>query len=154
MHDANKVANRLLDFAADAGNTLTPMQLLKLVYICHGWMLGLYGVPLIDDPVQAWKFGPVIPRLYAAIKAFRDQPVRGLLPVRARDEEFLEIEDGLIKQVYEIYGNMSGPALSRLTHNVGSPWERTYVDGISNLVISNDIIEDHYRDLVRGSSAA
>ena len=35
------------------GKETTPMQLLKLVYICHGITLALTGKSLIRDPVQA-----------------------------------------------------------------------------------------------------
>lgn len=147
MHDSNRIANRLLELATAAGDTLTPMQILKLVYICHGWMLGLYGVPLIRDEVQAWKYGPVIPRLYNSVKAFRDQPVTGPLPVRGDQEPLVPQEENVIRQTYEIYGQKTGPALSRLTHQDGSPWAQTYRDGIAGLVISNDLIEDHYHIL-------
>lgn len=42
-------------------------------------MLGLYGVPLIRDDVQAWKYGPVIPQVYhaGAVKDYRGRPVYG-----------------------------------------------------------------------------
>ncbi len=147
MHDSNRIANRLLELATAAGDTLTPMQILKLVYICHGWMLGLYGVPLIRDEVQAWKYGPVIPRLYNSVNSFRDQPVIGPLPVRGDQEPLVHQEENVIRQTYEIYGQKSGPALSRLTHQMGSPWAQTFRDGIAGLVISNDLIEDHYHIL-------
>lgn len=148
MHDSNLIANRLLELASERGDTLTPMQLLKLVYIAHGWMLGLYGVPLIRDEVQAWKYGPVIPRLYNSIKEFRDNPVCG--PLSVRDcPALIEIETDLIGQVYDEYGSMTGPALSRLTHKQGTPWALTYRDGVNGLVISNDIIEEHYNQLAR-----
>ncbi|WP_131993555.1 type II toxin-antitoxin system antitoxin SocA domain-containing protein [Dokdonella fugitiva] len=40
------------------------MQLLKLVYLCHAWTLGLLGRPLLREEVQAWRYGPVFPALY------------------------------------------------------------------------------------------
>src|SRR5437870_2146380 len=43
MHDSRTVANHFLRLAREKGDFLTPMQVLKLVYIAHGWMLGLYG---------------------------------------------------------------------------------------------------------------
>ncbi|MDK1377080.1 MULTISPECIES: type II toxin-antitoxin system antitoxin SocA domain-containing protein [unclassified Sinorhizobium] len=145
MHDSRVVANRFLQLADQAGDSLTPMQLLKLVYIAHGWMLGLYGRPLIRDEVQAWQYGPVIPRLYNATRQFRSHPVIGPLP--ARDDELDRHESSIVDQVYHIYGSMTGPALSRLTHAKNTPWDLTYVPGEFGLEISNDIIEDHYQRL-------
>jgi len=43
MHSSITIANQLIKLAEAEGKTLTPMQLIKLVYLCHAWMLGLYG---------------------------------------------------------------------------------------------------------------
>jgi uncharacterized phage-associated protein len=123
------------------------MQLIKLVYLAHAWHLGLYGVPLINDEIQAWQYGPVIPRLYQAVKAFRSHPVKG--PLANFDEQLDPAAESTIMQVYDIYGQMPGPALSRLTHAPGSPWAETYIPGSFGLEISNDIIEDHYARLAQ-----
>lgn len=148
MAEAVTVANRFLAIAKKRGDTLTPMQILKLVYIAHGWMLGLYGRPLITDEIQAWQYGPVIPRLYNKMKDFRSLPVQGPLPT-GQDEALSDEEEDIIVQVYDIYGAMSGPALSRLTHAKGTPWAMTYEDGVFGIVIPNDIIEDHYAMLAK-----
>ena len=66
---ARAVANEFIHLAKADGRSLTPLQLIKLTYIAHGWMLTLYGRPLIVDEVEAWKYGPVIPDLYQATRA-------------------------------------------------------------------------------------
>jgi len=52
------VANYLIGKAQSEGRSITPMQLIKLVYIAHGWTLGLYDQPLIGEQVEAWTYGP------------------------------------------------------------------------------------------------
>src|SRR5438552_12204040 len=99
MHSCLQVANRLLQLAHGAGATLTPMQLIKLVYMCHGWMLGLYGRPLIQEQVQAWKFGPVIPELYRHLRQYGGGPVTRSLPC-PEQTEISRLEANLIEQVY------------------------------------------------------
>jgi uncharacterized phage-associated protein len=146
MHDSRTVANRFLALARAAGDTLTPMQILKLVYIAHGWMLGLYGRSLIRDQVQAWQYGPVIPGLYSAMRDYRGSPVTADLRAPANDA-LDEYEDDIVRQVFDVYGAKSGPALSRLTHATGTPWELTYVPGEFGVTIPTDIIEDHYQRL-------
>ena len=146
MHDSRTVANRFLGLARAKGDSLTPMQVLKLVYIAHGWMLGLHGRPLIKDDVQAWQYGPVIPVLYSAMRGYGGSPVTAM--VRApSDDRLAAVEDDVIEQVYGSYGQFSGPALSRLTHARGTPWALTYVPGEFGNTISQDLIEDHYRQL-------
>ena len=57
MVDARVVSNKLVELARSMGKTLTPIQILKLVYIAHGYSLGARGVPLIQNRIEAWKFG-------------------------------------------------------------------------------------------------
>lgn len=140
MHSSIEVANKLLELAKTDKKTLTPMQLIKLVFLCHGWMLGLYGRHLINDPVEAWRYGPVIPELYKAIKHFRSNPVTHI-----NSEDALAFDDeeiDIINQVYKVYGNWNGIQLSSLTHEKNSPWEKTWNSGKS--IISNDLIENFY----------
>ena len=151
MYDSAKIANRLLTLAEEDRNTLTSMQLLKLVYIAHGWHLGLYHRPLICDEVQAWQYGPVIPRLYNRVRKFRASPIKG--PLSDDDNDTLDpIADSIVSQVYDLYGEMTGPALSRITHAKGTPWELLYKNDSFGIVIPNDIIEDHYTRLAEKAS--
>src|ERR1700733_1999294 len=118
MHSSIEVANKLLELARDEKKTLTPMQLIKLVFLCHGWMLGLYGRHLISDSVEAWHYGPVLPKLYQKIKQFRSNPVTHIDCQNSSQFDAEEID--VIKQVYNIYGSWNGIQLSALTHEKDS----------------------------------
>lgn len=144
-HDPKQVAEYLLCKAKDAGKSLTPMQILKLVYIAHGWNLGLYGNPLINESVEAWQYGPVIPSLYHAYKRFGSSPIDDC--PGAGPNEFGNDERRVMDQVWSGYGSRSGISLSTLTHQPGSPWFISYNEQGRGATISNDLIEDHYRRL-------
>lgn len=146
MLDSKTVANRFWDIAHADGDQLTPMQLLKLVYIAHGWSLGLYGKALIRDEIQAWQYGPVIPRLYNSLKDYRGCPVTEKIP-GFLNETISPEQSSVIEQVYDLYGSQTGPALSRLTHAPNSPWARTYDKEEFGTVIPNDLIRDYYQRL-------
>lgn len=153
MASSRTVANEFLRLARSNNDSLTPMQVLKLVYIAHGWMLGLYGRPLIDDQIQAWQYGPVIPALYNELRGYKGQPVTK--PISVWFPETLEPESqNMVEQVYKIYGHRTGPDLSMLTHAPGTPWHLTYKPGVFGSVISTDLIEDHYRRLAVQRGAA
>ncbi len=153
MRDSAVIANRFLALAKESGDSLTAMQLLKLVYIAHGWFLGLYGKPLIEDEVQAWQYGPVIPRLYNRIRRFKAAPVEGpIAPVGT--ESLSSEEESIIRQVYDLYGSRTGPELSRMTHAAGTPWRLIYRHGCFGTVIPNDLIEDYYRRLAVPQAAS
>lgn len=146
MHSSLVIARRLLELAQDAGKQLTPMQLLKLVYICHGFHLAHYGRPLTKDIAEAWKYGPVIPELYAAISKFRSNPVLDINVPRSQESEIDPQEDNLIEAVYEKYQDLTGMQLSSLTHAKDTPWSQTYGQGFED--ISNDLIQEHYREML------
>lgn len=155
MADARLVANRFLELADADGRPLTPMQVLKLVYIAHGWSLGLNGRPLIEQPIEAWQYGPVIKDLYNAMKGFGGGAVRGPLPSAygARADDLSSSDDALVRRVYSLYGQMSGVQLSRITHAQGTPWQQTYTPGSFGDIIDDGRIAEHYRRLSRERTA-
>ena len=145
IHSCSTVARYLLDLAEKEEKTLTPMKLIKLVYISHGWMLGLHGRPLIRENTEAWRYGPVIPELYHQVKEFRSKPVD---PEKVIPEpgvrEFDPLECRVMNEVFEIYGKRTAIQLSQLTHSKNTPWYETYYRDKGSLVIPDDLIEDHY----------
>ena len=149
------VANRFLDMAKVNNDSLTPMQLLKLVYIAHGWMLGLHGRPLIEENVEAWKYGPVIRELYDEVRHYKGRSIKDSIRVNEKvQRKFLEDnlfteERDIIQQVYDEYADYSGIELSRITHAKGTPWSEVYMPGSFGEVIPIDLIEQHYKDLSR-----
>jgi uncharacterized phage-associated protein len=56
---------------------LTNLKLQKIPYLAHMVFVGRTdGRLLIDEPFEAWDFGPVLPRLYHRVKIFGDEPIR------------------------------------------------------------------------------
>ena len=149
-HDARKVANELIQRATDSGRQLTPMQVQKLTYLCHSWMLGLYEKPMIKQPVVAWQYGPVITDVYGSLRRYGREPVRRLISFDDSDEpDFTTEESDLIDQVWSVYGNLSGTQLSRMTHASGTPWSVTYERSGKHGIVSDNLIEDFYKEKAR-----
>lgn len=143
------VANYILDLAKKNNDTLTPMQLIKLTYIAHGWMLGKYGVALLLEPVQAWQYGPVVASVYKAVSKYRSSPVEnveGYSPFAPID--FSDREKEIMEKVYNIYGKCDGLVLSSATHQPESPWSSVPSKRFPASTISNDLIEHFYKNHV------
>ena len=150
MSSARAVANEFISLASSERRTLTPMAIIKLVYIAHGWSLALYGRPLIEEDVEAWQYGPVVPDLYQAMKSYGSGPVTAPLPRSVFWGGRDQIDDWakpLIKRVFELYGGLSAVQLSALTHQPDTPWSETYDRSRRNAVISDDLITKHYKRL-------
>jgi uncharacterized phage-associated protein len=155
---AIQVANYFVSKSLESGVVLTPMKLIKLVYIAHGWYLGLSDKPLLDEGAQAWKFGPVIETVYHNFKHYKSGQITRMAPTLNRlfsTENSASVEDIGIKQfldsVWNSYSRFSGVQLSAMTHEVGTPWHTTWNenggrDGKS-VLIPNDLIKKHYKEL-------
>lgn len=146
-HSSSEVSRYLLDRAGKNRMALSPMKLIKLVYIAHGWMLGLYGRPLIVEYVEAWRYGPVIPELYRKVKQFRSKPVRADVFSKLDADKFDQYEEGVMDEVLDIYGKRTAIQLSQLTHSQNTPWDQTCNSDSRSLVISDQLIENYYAQL-------
>ena len=148
-YDASTVANRFIELANDASKSLTPMQLIKLSYIAHGFSLAIQKRPLLDENIEAWRYGPVIPSLYRRLKKFGSSPITERVSGSFRSNEVLSEEDRqLIDLVFEKYGRFSGVQLSHLTHRPGTPWAETYEPNSFGIDIDDAIIRTHYATML------
>jgi uncharacterized phage-associated protein len=147
-YDVITIADEMLKAAKRDGKTLTPMQLMKLVYIAHGWSLAIRDIDLFENRIEAWKYGPVIPDLYHATKKYG----RNSIPLSHIVDTHSNVDAGttaFITDVYSKYGHLDGIALSRLTHMSGSPWDQAYRGHEIGAEISDEIIKPHYIQLLQ-----
>lgn len=106
---------------------LSVLQLIKLVYISHGWNLALNDTPLISDKIEAWKYGPVMPSLHSLFEwqnLRKDDLVKNILI-----EETVcikPIHRILLNKVYVKYRNVSGDELTKLMHQEDTPWYKVW----------------------------
>lgn len=162
VHDARAIARHFLVEARKRGIDLNPMQLLKLVYIAHGWSLAITDEPLIKNRIEAWDYGPVIPDLYHEVKQFGRGSISSYdhLPFILIESELFP----LINQVIDAYGSLKAFELSALTHKLGTPWNKikeNWNNGLGkrlvrNPLIPNDEIKKHFLELweARGGQKA
>lgn len=151
-HDARAIANHILDIADEEGIPLTIMQLLKLVYLSHGWWLSFSeGCPLTKSNPQAWQYGPVHPEVYRAFPKMG----RHHIQTRAVDPEtgytfstnLSKDEDALIRQVVKAYGRHHAFTLSDMMHQPGTPWSETNSRYGDYANIPNDLMHKHFDEL-------
>lgn len=150
---ARAIANYFISLMDKDGDALTPMQILKLVYIAHGWNLAINGRLLVEDPVEAWRYGPVIPDLYHGVKKFGRHHVIGPIgggrraTVRNAHEEDIDLAETILAK----YRDWEAFELSRMTHHKGTPWYIVWHEQGGkfkrNVVIPNELIQDHFIDL-------
>lgn len=126
---------------------LTPLKLIKLVYIAYGWYLETFNSErLTNERPQAWRYGPVFPSLYDKLKQYGKNFVKE--PINSNTSEVIGDNDSaFLDKIWEIYGEKDGIYLSALTHQENTPWSETYPKG-ENLIIEDSLIKEHYSKLV------
>ena len=135
------VAEQILWLRQDVPTT--PMHVLKLVYLCHGWMLGVFGRGLIAEPAEAWRYGPVVPTIYHTYKSFRGSSID--VPLADRSADLDENQNDLLGAVLRAYQSYSAWDLSAITHQPGTPWHEVYNGGLGEgAIIPDSIIKKHY----------
>lgn len=160
MYDPAAVANYLIDLAERNGKPLTPMALQKLVYIAHGWHLAITGQPLLNERVEAWTWGPVIPSLYHQFKGFGSQPItqkafwsRGFDFGPASLEDASEDTKEILNRVWEVYSKYTPIQLSNMTHQSNTPWHVTWNElqgrSVRHTQIEDDLIRSHFVELAK-----
>lgn len=156
------VANFFVEKSIESGVELTPMKLIKMVYIAHGWHLALKKEPLIAEAVQAWKYGPVVRSVYDQFKGFRDGQITQMAQVFANGDLVsprVSDEDtkAFLLSVWNAYRQFSGWQLSAITHEPNTPWDVTWNNNggseQSGAIIPNDTICAHYLGLREKRSA-
>ena len=144
------IANFFLKRAAREGKPITQMKLHKLVFYAHGWTLGILERPLLNETVQAWKYGPVVPSLYYEFLEYGSTPI-DRLATELDPEADLRTEDkdvlALLERIWQVYGAFSAAQLSAKTHEPGSPWDRTWRESCGiKTEIPNKLIREFFAE--------
>jgi uncharacterized phage-associated protein len=148
------IANKFIELAKRENKKLTNMQLQKLVFLANGFSLALMNSPLSYHNIHAWQWGPVFPQLYKSFSQYGSNPIESAAPVSAIEaipDSGHEAE--LIESVWKNFGNKTGPQLSALTHEQGSPWETTW-NANQYGIIDPNLIKKYYQNKLNVEVAA
>lgn len=149
MTSVHNVAAGILE---RTGN-LSTMKLQKLCYYAQGWHLAWHGVPLFDEPIEAWKMGPVCRELY---RHHKGEASVGEWP-RGNTSALSPAERRTIDVIVDFYAPYSGFDLGRKTHSE-RPWLEAY-EWVSPFVrgsmpISRDTMKEYFQELNGRSAGA
>lgn len=152
MTDAKTLARYLLYLLKEQMNGLqveefdvTPLKLQKLLYYCQGYALALTGKPLFADPIEAWKYGPVVGSVYREYKAYG----KCCIPFETVEaiDELDEIPASIARLVVNDKGRLSGIALANATH-LELPWKDTYKGMYTHEKIPCSVMKDFFSSVL------
>lgn len=128
----------MLDLSA--GDTMSNLQLQKLLYFAQGFSLAINDKPIFEEDIEAWISGPVVPTVFFTYEKYRYSLP---MPKRINLKKFSKKEHDLVVEVYETYGQFAAWRLKDLSNIDGGPWKRTYKIG-ENRVISHSLLKEYF----------
>jgi len=138
---ARKLIIRASDDEANGGELMTNLKLQKMLYYENGYHLAVFDEPLIDEPIEAWMYGPVVSKVYdlyskSGSDGLDKEP--GEKEVALTDEE-----EELFSEVFDAYKPFSAIGLMQKTHSE-DPWQNALPHD-RGTVISNKAMTDFFK---------
>ena len=157
MYSALVIASQFVNRAIENGKPITQMKLQKMLYIAQGLHLASTGKPIINEIIQAWKYGPVIPQIYEYYKMWGNLPITKPTIIGAFSESNISIgldvlcdsAETIIDATWDITKDIDAVKLSNWTHEANSPWFKSFhgagcVD-ICTVPIPHSLIADYFK---------
>ncbi len=123
------------------------MKLHKLAYFVQAGSLAFFDVAAFNEPIEAWKYGPMVRTMAGHYMQFEGNPIPG--PVAGSSGNLDERTSWIVDRVLAEYGDLTGPELAKLTKGPGSPWRQVRGDlppeEPSDLEIPQPLIGDFHR---------
>jgi len=140
VHSPIAVANEYIALAAnDRIHDVNPAKLHALVYLAHGWHLGITGKPLLEGRVMAWRDGVLVhelresgcwgtKRVEAPLSLVTMDDARGMMAERTPRMPPKHADLKTVEAVWRLYGRLPSFDLVRVTKEVASPWDLIWND--------------------------
>ena len=160
---AAAVANEFLNLQnrIPGANPIDNMKMQKLLFYAHAWFLAINDKPLIEEPIEAWSWGPVVRSVYLDFKHFGRNQIEGHrataitvtdnghVKVKSEKPELKDTElKHFVQKVWEVHKDFTGIQLSNSTHGEGEPWSeiKNYYGDLRNKpTIPNDLIKSAFK---------
>ncbi|RFU60735.1 Panacea domain-containing protein [Peribacillus glennii] len=99
---------------------LSNLKLQKLLYYSQGYHLAMTnGEPLFDEPIEAWKYGPVVKEIYHKYKKYGDLDIQGIF--NWPNIKLKENQMKILGIVWAKFGEYNAGTLVDMTHSE-TPW--------------------------------
>lgn len=131
------IARSLVKKFRDAGSPVTSMKLQKLLYYAWAEYFKEEKKPLFDDPIYAWKFGPVVKPVYHEYKIFAAMPITNC---KDPEKEVDYLTDSFLTKFVKRYQHRTANSLVFSTHKEGTPWSEAYEVGKKDIIIPSSWI--------------
>lgn len=139
------VCKYVIDYSNKKEYGISNLKLQKILYFIQAYFL--IKTPsrcCFDDRIEAWDFGPVVPKAYRKYKQFGSSDIPTIMDFEKSDSKgCITCDDkNLIKTVIDKFADYSATDLVGLTHNQ-SPWIDAYIPHM-NREITPEAIKEYF----------
>ncbi|MDR1166604.1 MAG: DUF4065 domain-containing protein [Deltaproteobacteria bacterium] len=160
INSAIAVANWFIEQNQIDPSALTHLKIQKMLYFAQGWHLAHLDIPLFEDPIEAWKYGPVVRSVYRALNSYQDNiitaPIMGYV-LKDLDytplgtPQFSSLNNNSIdfmRWIWDSYSKMEAWKLVSISHAKNSPWDKVANPRTTRSAATDNELFGEYYDLV------
>ena len=139
-YSAVELSKYIITKCAKENKPISNLQLQKILYFIQKEYLQKKGVPAFNDPIEAWRFGPVVPESYYFFCGAGAMPITDIY-----DDFCISPADAeLIDKIVEEKRVLDPWTLVDQTHREGCAWDMIYKNGLGNRTrIPIELIREH-----------
>ena len=149
MISALNLSNNILKRSFEDDIDVTPMKLQKLIFLVYKEYLKKTKMPLFGERFAVWKYGPVVQTVYDQFKHRKANAIREYAKdcngtAKMIDESAPTPFKEVLDYVWNKYKEIDGIALSGMTHQEGTAWDKARKSGKPYLSDDDIIAEKEY----------
>lgn len=129
-YDALELAKYIVTKCIKDHCPISNLQLQKILFFIQREFLQKKGRSAFHDPIQAWKFGPVVRKVYVFFCVFGGMPIDLPLEFIEGNIDWHDSDKSFIDGIVDRCRKLDPWQLVAETHKPGGAWDQTYCRGI------------------------
>ena len=136
MYSVLDICRYVVHYSNQQSYEISNLRLQKILYFIQAYFLKIKGEPCFKEPIEAWDFGPVVPKAYHRYKYF------GAGGIPDYEKPFYEFDTPkdkkIIDGVVDLLSKYTTTQLVSITHRQ-APWRNNYEPDANNEISIRDL---------------
>ena len=155
IYDVCDICRYIINYSDKRDYGVSNLKLQKLLYFIQAVFIIDKGKQCFNDPIEAWDFGPVVPKAHREFKmygcadippitsylVFDENDIWNIHRVKYDESVIKHKDQETINKIVDMFSNYTATDLVRLTCNQ-IPWQDAYNNKIDNEITIDSLI--HY----------
>lgn len=142
MYDAIDVANHIIAYCNEMNYRISNLKLQKILYFVQADFLAQTNRACFVDEIEAWEYGPVVPRVYQKFKFYGGSDI--ILIGGVRHDVINWADERRINDMVDECIDYTAGELVDITHRQ-RPWREAYAKR-RNSIISKESIKRYFEE--------